>query len=54
MKYLTILALFITSCTCTQTMVHTQGVATDVVDETTSTTPTTTVSPNLNIPAAAL
>ena len=54
MKLILLATCLLTSCTCTQTMVHTQGTATDVVDETTSTTPTTTVSPNLNIPATAL
>lgn len=52
---LTLLAcLFLTSCTYSITMVHTQGEATDVVDETATNAPSTTVSPNLNIPAAAL
>ena len=50
----TIAILLLTSCTCTQTMVHTQGTATDVVDETQANTPSTNISPNLTIPASAL
>jgi hypothetical protein len=56
-----ILKLFIapcfTFCTYSVTMVHTEGQATDVVDETATNTPTTTatipvnVTPNLPIPA---
>lgn len=34
----------LSSCSYSITMVHTQGEATDVVDETTSNTPTTSVS----------
>lgn len=40
--------LFLTSCTYSITMVHTQGQADDVVDETQSTS--TDVKPNVNIP----
>ena len=41
----TILALifFLSSCTYAITMVHTQGVATDVVDETADNTPELTI-----------
>lgn len=42
---------FLTSCTYSITMVHTEGQATDVVDETASNTPSTSVSPNISIPA---
>lgn len=34
----------LTSCTYAITMVHTEGTATDVVDETASATPTTSVT----------
>lgn len=46
-KYLLFLTL--TSCTYSITMVHTQGQATDVVDETSSATPTTSVSVPVNL-----
>lgn len=43
------LALFLLqSCTYSITMVHTEGTASDVVDETQSNTPN--VSPDVNIP----
>jgi hypothetical protein len=42
------LFLLFSSCTYTITLVHTQGQATDVVDDTN--TPTAHVSPTLNIP----
>lgn len=46
---LTIPILFIASaCTYSITMVHTEGTASDVVDE--QQTPSTTVSPHINIP----
>lgn len=38
-------------CTYSITMIHTQGEAADVVDETENNTPSTTISPNLSIPA---
>lgn len=44
------LMLLLTSCTYSITMVHTDGTATDVVDETASATPTTSVT----IPAKLL
>lgn len=43
--------LCLNGCTYSITMVHTQGEATDVVDETASNTPSTSVSPNISIPA---
>jgi hypothetical protein len=51
MKFFIIsLMLLLTSCTYSITMVHTEGTATDVVDETATATPATTVS----IPATSL
>lgn len=52
----TLLFLSMSACTFNYsiTMVHSQGVATDVVDETDTTTPTTSISPTLSIPASAL
>jgi len=35
-------------------MVHTQGEATDVVDETATNSPSTSMTPTVSIPAAAL
>lgn len=46
--------LCLTACTYSITMVHTQGEATDVVDETATNTPSTTVSPTVSVPATAL
>lgn len=42
--------LLLTSCTYAITMVHTEGTATDVVDETATNTPTTSVS----VPVSAI
>lgn len=52
MKYLTGLFLMIicSGCTYAITMVHTEGTASDVVDETATATPTTTIS----VPALGL
>ena len=47
MLFLAMLAL--SGCTYSITMVHTEGTASDVVDETSS--PTSTISPNVKIPA---
>lgn len=46
MKYLICLisCLCLSACTLTMNMVHTQGQADDVVDETTTNTPSTSVS----------
>jgi hypothetical protein len=54
MKYLPtlLILLFLTSCTYTITLVHTEGQATDVVDDTN--TPTATVTPTVNIPASVI
>lgn len=43
--------LFVTSCTYSITMVATHGTASDVVDETASNTPSTSVTPTVTIPA---
>ncbi len=39
-----IICLSLSSCTYSITMVHTQGEATDIVDETQENTPSTTIS----------
>ena len=44
----------LTGCTYSITMVPTEGTATDVVDETATNTPSTSVTPTVSIPAAAL
>lgn len=49
MKYIFLLAL-LSSCTYSITMVHTEGSASDVVDETQ--TPSTNVSPNVSLPTS--
>ena len=48
------MCMLMTGCTYSITMVHTAGTATDVVDETQSNTPSTTVSPTLSIPAKVI
>lgn len=45
---LLLMALFMTSCTYNVSMVHTEGQASDVIDETSANTPT--VSPTVSIP----
>jgi hypothetical protein len=52
----TLLLLSLGACTSNYsiTMVHSEGVATDVVDETDTATPTNDISPTLSIPASAL
>lgn len=53
MKYILIItSFFLYSCTYSITMVHTEGQATDIVDETATNTPSTSVSPNLTIPSS--
>jgi len=55
MKYLLIFLLtMISSCTYSVTMVHTEGQATDVVDEIAPNTSSTTVSPALTVPITAI
>ncbi len=46
------LCVLITSCTYSINLIHTQGSATDLVDEVS--TPTSSISPTLTIPEAAL
>jgi len=53
MKRLAIIALFaLSSCTYTISQVHTEGQASDVIDETS--TPTANVSPTVTIPASLI
>ena len=53
--FLVMAALFyLTSCTYSVTQVQTRGTASDVVDETASNTPSTSVTPTMTIPAAVL
>ena len=47
-------AFCLSSCTYSITMVHTQGEATDVVDETATNSPSTSVAPTVTIPMNAL
>jgi hypothetical protein len=55
MKYFILpLLLALSSCTYSITMVHTEGQATDVVDETATNTPSTSVTPTVTLPAGAL
>lgn len=51
-----LLLLSMGSCTSNYSinMVHSEGVATDVVDDTDNATPTNDISPTLSIPASAL
>jgi hypothetical protein len=50
MKYLLVSVLaLLSSCTYSITMVHTEGQASDVVDETATNTPSTTVSPPVSV-----
>jgi hypothetical protein len=54
-KLISLLTCFLlTGCTYSITMVHTEGEATDVVDETATNSPSTSVTPTVSIPAAAL
>lgn len=50
----TLSVLALTGCTYSITMVHTEGTATDVVDQTATNTPSTSVTPTVSIPASAL
>ena len=53
MKKLLLASLFLLSgCTYTINLAHTEGVATDTIDDTS--TPTATVTPTVNIPAKGL
>ncbi len=49
-----IMTIILTGCTYSITMVHTEGQATDVVDETATNTPSTSVTPTVTIPAGAI
>ena len=49
-----LLSFILTSCTYSITMVHTQGKADDVVDETATNSPSTSLTPSLTIPASLL
>lgn len=46
------MTIIMTGCTYSITMVHTEGQASDVVDE--QQTPSTSITPTVSIPAAAL
>lgn len=48
-KYFIFLALFLSSCTYSITMVHTEGTASDVVDETATNSPSTEVTLKLPV-----
>lgn len=48
------LLALLSSCTYSITQVHTEGTATDVVDETATNTPSTTVSPTVTVPVKAI
>jgi len=54
MKYLMCVFIPFLLCACTYsiTMVHTEGTADDIVDE--SSTPSTSISPNISIPASII
>ena len=54
MFLISFMALALVGCTYSITMVHTEGTATDVVDETATNTPSTSVTPTVTIPAAAI
>lgn len=47
-KFLLMNLMFLVSCTYNVSMAHTQGIATDTIDDTASNTPN--VSPTINIP----
>jgi hypothetical protein len=51
---LLVISLILMGCTYSITMVHTQGKASDVVDETTNNTPSTSIDPTLSIPFKAM
>lgn len=48
-KLISLITIFLTGCTYSITMVHTEGQATDVVDETATNTPT--VSTDFELPS---
>jgi uncharacterized lipoprotein len=49
-----LMAAILAGCTYSITMVHTEGQANDVVDETATNSPSTSVTPTVTIPAVAL
>lgn len=51
-KYLISIVLLLCSCTLSVTTVHTQGSASDIVDEQQTAQPD--ISPNLNIPVSGI
>jgi len=53
-KCILLLLASLSSCTYSITMVHTEGEASDVVDETATNTPSTSITPTVTIPAAVL
>lgn len=54
--YVAVFSIFLAlnACSYSINQVHTSGVASDVVDENQSTTPSTTVSPNITLPIKAI
>lgn len=52
--HLLFICILLSGCTYSITMVHTQGQAEDVVDETATNTPSTSVTPTVSIPTGAL
>jgi hypothetical protein len=46
--------IYLTSCTYSITQVQTRGSASDVVDETATNTPSSTLSPIIRLPAGAI
>jgi hypothetical protein len=46
------IAILVTGCTYSMTMINTDGTASDVVDQ--NQTPTTSVSPTISVPASVL
>ncbi len=49
-----LLGLLLSGCTYSITMVHTAGQATDVVDETATNTPSTSVTPMITVPTISI
>ncbi len=49
--FLIINLILLTACTYSITQVHTEGTASDVVDETATNTPSTSIVPTVSIPA---
>jgi hypothetical protein len=49
--FLLLVCILLSSCSFNVSMAHTQGTATDVIDDTASNTPKTDISPDISIPA---